>query len=120
MPAQGTDPVLPSGLGVSKTPGRAGGRGAPEHAGLSRGPRPPGTLRGTRARASPCPPRRGRRRPAGSPRQRPPPPFRGGSTRPPRPGRPPVPGVDPAGPPGVVVNVEDLAVVIPGLLPAPG
>ena len=38
----------------------------------------------------------------------------------PRPGSPPVPGVDPAGPPGVVVDVEDLAVVVPGLLPAPG
>lgn len=38
----------------------------------------------------------------------------------PRPGRPPVPRVDPAGPAGVVVDVEDLAVVVPGLLPAPG
>lgn len=82
------------------------------------GSKPPGEQATPRA---PHAPRRGRRRSAGSPRttaaaalprQVPAPAS--------RPGRPPVPGVDPAGPPGVVIDVEDLAVVVPGLLPAPG
>lgn len=120
MPSQDTSSTLPREPGVSQDPGGPWALGGPGRGGSLAEAAPPGEAcpalpsrdpqpQAPGAGDAPHPSRRvSRTTTAAAPRAHP------------RPGRPPVPRVDPAGPAGVVVDVEDLAVVVPGLLPAPG
>lgn len=97
---------LPRQRGAPGRDGRAGGRGCRAGAGWRPAPRPtfvpvgrPGRSRRPRPAFVPRSAAAGRQHPAS---------------------HPPVPGVDPAGLLGVVVDVKDFAVVIPRLLPAIG